>query len=344
MKTRYIVIGGCILSLLTGCGSSKTSEYELGAQALNEKDYSSAVESFELAAAENDHVAEAFRGEGIAYSRMGNYEEAEKAFQSALAQSGESSKSLKEDILCYLITIQYRQGKYEESLASCEQLFEITKSKEAYFLRGCSRLHLNLYEEAAADFSEMIADSKDYTDYIDIYRIYKECDMKADGETYLEQALEIEGKGKEDWYNRGKIYYYLEEYEKAEEELNASYEAGNQEAAIYLGKVYAELGDTETAKSMYKECLDEKGYEAKAYNGIAYCCILEENYTEALENISQGLAIGDEEEKQALLFNEIVVYEKMSDFVTAKEKIKAYLEWYPTDAAAVKESYFLETR
>ena len=136
MKTRYIVIGGCILSLLTGCGSSKTSEYELGAQALNEKDYSSAVESFELAAAENDHVAEAFRGEGIAYSRMGNYEEAEKAFQSALAQSGESSKSLKEDILCYLITIQYRQGKYEESLASCEQLFEITKSKEAYFLRG----------------------------------------------------------------------------------------------------------------------------------------------------------------------------------------------------------------
>ena len=66
-------------------------------------------------------------------------------------------------------------------------------------------------------------------------------------------------------------------YEKAEEELNASYEAGNQEAAIYLGKVYAELGDTETAKSMYKECLDEKGYEAKAYNGIAYCCILEEN-------------------------------------------------------------------
>ena len=126
--------------------------------------------------------------------------------------------------------------------------------------------------------------------------------------------------------------------------MNASYEAGNQEAAIYLGKVYAELGDTETAKSMYKECLDEKGYEAKAYNGIAYCCILEENYTEALENISQGLAIGDEEEKQALLFNEIVVYEKMSDFVTAKEKIKAYLEWYPTDAAAVKESYFLETR
>ena len=44
------------------------------------------------------------------------------------------------------------------------------------------------------------------------------------------------------------------------------------------------------------------------------------------------------------MFNEIVVYEKMSDFVTAKEKIKAYLEWYPTDAAAVKESYFLETR
>ncbi|MGN0399607.1 MAG: tetratricopeptide repeat protein [Blautia sp.] len=344
MKTKYIVLGGCILCLLTGCGDRKTSQYELGAQALTDKDYSSAVEDFELAAAENDHVVEAFRGEGIAYSRMGKYEEAEKSFQSALEQSGKASKSLKADILCYLITIQYQQGKYEESLTSCDQLFALTNSKEAYFLRGCSRLHLNQYEEAASDFSKVIAQSKDYDDYIDIYHIYKECDMKADGEIYLEQALEIQGKGQEEHYNRGRIYYYLEEYDKSKEELQASCDAGNQEAAIYLGKLYAELGDTETAKSMYKECLDEKGYEAKAYNGIAYCCILEQDYTAALENINKGLAVGDDEEKQSLLFNEIVVYEKTSDFVTAKEKMKTYLELYPTDAAAVKENYFLETR
>ena len=95
---------------------------------------------------------------------------------------------------------------------------------------------------------------------------------------------------------------------------------------------------------MYQECLNEKGYQAKAYNGLAYCNILEEDYASALKNIQKGLDAGDEEEKQGLLFNEIVVYEKTSDFATAKEKIAEYLKLYPSDEKAVKESYFLETR
>ncbi len=51
------------------------------------KEYESAIENFEMAVAEKEHTAEALRGEGIAYLRLGNYEEAEKAFSSCIKKS-----------------------------------------------------------------------------------------------------------------------------------------------------------------------------------------------------------------------------------------------------------------
>ena len=168
--------------------------------------------------------------------------------------------------------------------------------------------------------------------------------MKADGESYLEMALEIEGSDEQDHYDRGRVYYYLEEYDEAKKELTTSYNDGYKQAAIYLGKVYAEQGDTANARANYKESLSEQSLQAKAYNGMAYCDILDGDYDSALSNIQKGLDTGDQDEKQALLFNEIVAYEKKMDYASAKEKITAYLEAYPTDERAVKENYFLETR
>lgn len=70
----------------------------------------------------------------------------------------------------------------------------------------------------------MISGSKEYEDYLDIYRIYQECDLNADGAEYLELALEMKAKSPEDFYNRGRVYYYLSEFEKAEKELKTAWE------------------------------------------------------------------------------------------------------------------------
>ena len=75
-----------------------------------------------------------------------------------------------------------------------------------------------------------------------------------------------------DHYDRGRVYYYLEEYDKAKKELTTAYNDGYKEAAIYLGKVYAEQGDTANARANYKESLSEQSLQAKAYNGMA--CLL----------------------------------------------------------------------
>ena len=303
---RSLIVGGCLLCLLTGCAGNQNSNYEQGALDLENKEYESAIENFELAVAEKEHTAEALRGEGIAYLRFGNYEEAEKAFSSALKKAEKSKTEVKTDILSYLSSVEYKLADYESSLKHAEALMDLKESKEAHFLKGSAELHLDQYDDAKEDFSKVIEKSEDYDDYLQVYKVYADYDLKADGASYLEQALEIDGTGKEDAYNKGRIYYYLEEYDKAKEELSSSYEDGYKDAAIYLGKVYAELGDIDNAKSMYQECLNEKGYQAKAYNGLAYCNILEEDYASALKNIQKGLDAGDEEEKQGLLFNEIL--------------------------------------
>lgn len=113
---------------------------------------------------------------------------------------------------------------------------------------------------------------------------------------------------------------------------------------LLLGRIYLEMDDPTSARSMYQEYLAESENGARAYNGLAICDIYEENYDAALENIQKGLAENNEDERRGLLYNEIVAYEYKKDFVTAKEKMNAFLELYPDDAEALRENEFLSTR
>ena len=328
---------------MTGCEKDEIGSYQAGINDLEHENYVGAVENFELAISEGDNVAEAFRGEGITYYRMGKYPEALQALDKALELTKEDL-SLTGDILSYKAVAQYKMEDYQGSIETCDQKMQLQKDKDTYFLRGRSYLYLDEYEKADADFDMVARESVDYEDFIQIYQVYENNGLKADGEAYLERAMKLSGETEEDLYNKGRIYYYLEEYEKAAEELKASYEKGYKEAALYLGKVYVELGKIEEARTEYEKCLEEDDFRAKAYNGLAYCDMMEENYDGALEYIAKGLETQNKEEQRALLFNEIVIYEKKLDFATAKEKTTAYLKMYPTDEAAVKEGYFLETR
>ena len=46
---RSLIVGGCLLCLLTGCAGNQNSNYEQGALDLENKEYESAIENFELA-------------------------------------------------------------------------------------------------------------------------------------------------------------------------------------------------------------------------------------------------------------------------------------------------------
>lgn len=347
MKLRNIgLMLGCIMICLTGCGEDEPTYYENGAEALEESNFEEAIGYFELSVADEENVVESYRGEGIAYLKLGNYQDASASFDKALAalEEGKKDEALEIDILSYQASVLYKAEDLEGSKACCDQILDMGFHSDAYFMRGRIYLDQDDYENASSDFSRMLEDSEEYEDYLNVYRVYEEKAMTGDGDAFLEKALELPCKDADDYFEHGRIYYYLEDYEDAKNTLITAMNEGNKEATLFLGKVYMELNDIGNARAMYQQYMTDNGESAKSYNGLAYCDIMEGNYDSALSNITMGLTLAEGADRQSLLFNEIVAYEGKLDFATALTKAEQYVAKYPDDAAAQKELEFLQTR
>lgn len=347
MKRRKIAIlfAVCLTGFcLAGCGGEAQKIYEQAEKDLTQGSYEYALQGYQASVENGVKLPYSYRGAGIANLRMGNYEAAAQAFTDALGCE-KVSKSLRKDLLSYRATVYMKQGDYENAMADCQTLSEEhSMDTDLYFLAGKAALSLDSYEEAAGNFREAYGETPSYDMAIRIYEAYLEEDMEADGTGYLEAALESEPKDAQDYCNRGRVYYYMDDYDNARESLIKASNEGNTEALLLLGMVYMAQKDISNARSMYQEFVSKEEKSARGYNGLALCDISEGNYDSALANIASGITAAEEEEMQSLLFNEIVVYERKLDFTTALQKVKDYLSTYPEDKAAVKEQTFLETR
>lgn len=214
----------------------------------------------------------------------------------------------------------------------------------SYFLTGKVALAMDSYEEAASNFKQAYGEDSTYDMAIQIYEAYLDKDMEADGTRYLEAALSSEAKDAQDHCDRGRVYYYMEDYSNAKKELLEATKKDNTEALLLLGMVYLAQDDVENAQAMYKQYISAVGDSAKGYNGLALCDIRNGDYDSALDNITKGLPTATTDEMQSLLFNEIVAYEKKLDFATALTKAQEYIDMFPEDSAAKKELAFLKTR
>ena len=327
-----------------GASGDKTVQ---GIAALEAEEYQQAKELFEDAVRNNEEEMLAYRGLGISYMGLAQYDKAEQAFEAALDFTDDRQPENVQDLELYLATVEYRQGKYEETVDTCTDILEKAKegSADAYFLRGAGYLHEGNTEDARADFDEATALSpEDYDLYLNIYECYREMNISGMGGDFLQAALNIQGEDLEHYYNRGRIYYYLGNYEEAQKQLIGPVEAKYEPAMNLIGKVYLELEDYEHARAVYEQMQQEFGAGADSYNGLALCAMYSGDYNTALSCIAQGLELSGTAGKQELYFNEIIIYEKMLDFDAAKEKAKEYVERYPSDEAGQKEWAFLSTR
>jgi tetratricopeptide (TPR) repeat protein len=248
-------------------------------------------------------------------------------------------------VLSYRATAYLKDGQYDNALLDCQTLAEeYSMDANSYFLTGMVALEMDSYEEASTNFDYAYAENATYEMAIRIYQVYLDKDMEADGTKYLEVALQNEAKTAEDYCDRGKVYYYMEDYEKARAELTTAANQDNVEALLLLGMVYLGQNDISNARSMYQEYITQAGSAAKGYNGLAQCDIAESSYDSALSNITEGLKSATTEEMQDLLSNEIVVYERQLDFETAREKAEEYLAMFPGDEAVTRELTFLKSR
>ncbi len=348
MKTgiRIFTLGITVFMLMgfSGCGNEYKKIYEQAEKDLDQGMYDFAIEEFRQTIEGNYNVAQSYRGAGVASMKLGDYETAIEYFDYALNYDKLGS-SLEKDILDYRATSNLKLGNASEAMADCQKVLALgSLNADEYFLLGKVALELDSYDEAANYFQQSFADSEDHDNAIEIYQAYVEKGMEADGTAYLEASLNNSPKSAEDYYERGEIFYYMEDYNQAQQELITAVNQGSTEAMLLLGSVYLAREDTSNARALYLQYVTEEGSAAKGYNGLAMCDIEDGNYSSALQNIQMGLENASTSEMQDLMYNEIVVYEKQLDFATALQKTEDYLNLFPADEAAKKEMVFLQSR
>ncbi len=351
-KKRNVFLTGVLAAsalLLTGCamGEADGAMTVQGIEALEAGEYDQALQLFEDAIREGEQQMLACRGLGMAYMGLAEYEEAEESFKAALEYADDRQPENARDIRLYLATVQYRLGEYEDTVGTCTDLLEeeADGNVEAYYLRGAANLMEEEQDNAHEDFDAAVALAPDNYDlYLNIYECYTRKNLSGLGGEYLQSALNIQGEDLEHYYNRGRVYFYLEEYEEAQSQLIGPVEAGYEPAMFLIGRVYLAMDDYEHARAVYQQIAGQSGESAETYNGLALCAMQMGDYDTALSYISQGLTLEDAGDRQELYFNEIVAYEKKLDFETAKIKAQEYVVRYPSDEAGQREKTFLSTR
>ena len=348
MRNKKII---CLLAaglgalLLTGCGGENQKTYEQANADLEEANYDYALNEYQACISAGYKLAQSYRGSGIVKLRTGDYQGAIDDLTNALNDE-KTGKSDRKDLLEYRAAAELKAELYDQAMADCQTLAEdYSLNANDYYLTGCVALAMDSYDEASSNFSEAYGSDSTYEMAIQIYEAYLGQDMEADGTRYLEAALKTEAKTADAYCERGKVYYYMDDYENARTELTTAADKGSTEATLILGMVYMAQGDTSNARSFYQQYIDADGDDpAKGYNGLALCDISDGDYDSALQNISQGLGDATSDEMRDLLFNEIVVYEKKLDLSTALSKAQEYVQTFKDDDAAAKELTFLQSR
>lgn len=344
-KIIWLLTAGLGAVLLTGCSGENKKTYEQANTDLTQGNYDYALNEYHACISAGYKLADSYRGSGIVKLRTGDYQGAIDDLTSALNDE-KTGKSDQKDILEYRAAAELKAELYDQAMADCQTLAEkYSMDANGYYLTGCVALAMDSYDEASSNFSEAYGEESTYEMAIQIYEAYLGQDMEADGTRYLEAALKTDAKTAEDYCERGKVYYYMDDYDNARTELTTAVDKGSTEAMLILGMVYMSQEDNTNARSFYQQYIDADGDDpAKGYNGLALCDIADEDYDSALQNISQGLGDATSDEMRDLLFNEIVVYEKKLDFSTALSKAQEYVQTFKDDEAAAKELTFLQSR
>lgn len=351
-KKKYVaLLAGTFLAMslvMSGCTKENTKTGE-GMKAVEKQDYAAALVLFEQAIVEKEDLELAYRGQGLCYLGMTQYDLAIESFDRALSNAGMFVTDTEVDINYYLATAQYKSGDNAGALETLNAIADVReKQEEIYYLRGLVKMEMGEYENAVADLDLALARSKgDTAMAIRIYQVFADYGHVQEGKSYLSSALKNHEDSMTD-YELGTVYYYLEDYENAKSRLEQAKSDGKKEDArtvLMLGKTYEKLGDSNYAAGVYNQYIENVGPNPEMYNQLGLCKLEVGEYEAALNAFDSGLAIEEGNDVvQQLRFNRIVAYEYLGDFEKAASLMNQYLESYPDDGQAAREYEFLRTR
>lgn len=288
----------------------------------------------------------AYRQIGINAMESGDYAGAVDAFNSALGQCIGKITENELDICYYKAAAQYASGDSEGAVATYTAIIDYDKkAADAYYLRGCVYLKQGNTESAVSDFDAAVQyNSDDYEPYVNIYENLLAYDMTEKGEEYLNKAFDIKGNSAEDYAWRGRIYYYLGQYDNAMTELNSALDRESVIANLYIAQVYEAQGDSENAEVYYQNYVNSGAADSEAMNSLGEIEMAKGNYSGALTYLQQGIAMENVTNRRELMQNLIICYEYTFDFNSAWNVVQEYVQAYPDDASAQREYIFLKNR
>lgn len=343
---RYCSILLMAVFLLGGCAKKKDGgNLAKAMEALDQNDYTAAMENFEKALLNKEDSQLTYRGMGIAYMGLGNYAEAETAFLTSSSFAVGQLTDLDYDTNYYLASAYIKQKKYAEAEEIYTAIISLRKKDlDAYYLRGCVYLKQNNYQAAIKDFEKAFSLAPNNIKLVtDAYVEMRAAGFEEEGRAYLNDLMKKKEKSMKN-EDKGRIYFYLEDYENARINLDAFVEGKDAELSLLLGQTYEKLNDMKYAVDVYETYLNSNPPNAAIYNGLGTCLMRQGNYEDAIAAFQSGIDIGDARYMQELKFNLIVATEYMGNFSQAKTLMQEYLQLYPDDAKAKRESNFLSTR
>lgn len=348
MKKLKICMSAIVIgALLCGCGQKDVRLTDKGMELLMQQDYKGAIASFEQAILAKEDLEENYRGAGLAYMGIGDYEAAVDAFDKALSYAGMFPGELEYDINYYMAIAYYKMDEYDAAISIYDAIIEMRpKDTNAYFLRGSMKLYLQDVDSAILDFDQAVGmDSKNYSVYLDVYDCLKEHGYDAQAQGYLDQILLADSQEFSE-YDKGRLAYYNGEYQKACNYLEHVRQQGeaDEKLIVLLGECYKLQGFYEYAAVVYDAYVSESP-DPEIYNQMGLCYVEQGNYAAALSAFQRGIEIKENNTcLQTLKLNEIACYEYMYEFEMAAQKMQEYLTVYPSTEELEKEYAFLTTR
>lgn len=335
-----------MLTGITGCGVPGTKGFtETAMSEIEALEYETALETLASAEEAGENAALIARARGIAHLGLAQYEEAVNDFYEVLSYSDWQVDALDYDVNYYLADTYEHMKDYESAVDTYTDILSL-KGKEvlALYKRGCDYLMLGDHEKAVADFNKAIELAPDDYDLrIEVAGRLTEASYEDEGRSILEQFL-AEKEKKLSGFDKGRIYFYMEDYENAKVYLEEARDDDDQNTILFLGKTYEMLGDYNYATSTYQNYLTRHPEAAVIYNQLGLSRLKSGDYAGARDAFSSARNLQGTGLEQVLSYNEIVANEYMGDFERAKTLMSEYLKKYPDDQAAIRENTFLSTR